>query len=175
MSFLCPPGIHSKTPAPGLICNCARSEWELCLRQIIPQLLLWEFHILLRNIWPWCFLQMGYWLRGSLDHMKTCSQTRLFLKGPLNLLVQHSFLISYWRGSASLQKGNDLFRTSSTRAPGYLIVSDQFPGQNNLHSRRVVLRAAPSPTSVQGAALAPKEATLTFWLPQLQIEALLHI
>lgn len=150
MSFPCPPGTHSTAPAPGLICNCARLG-DLHLRQIIPQLLLWEFHIFLRNIWPWCFLQMEYWVRGSLDHMKTRSQIWLFLTSPLNLLIQHSLLISYRQAVPACQKVTVCSTQAAYESLGIYRLSP-IPWINQLNSRRIVLGAAPSLTSVQDAA-----------------------
>lgn len=161
ISFPCPPGIHSEAPAPGLIYNYARSGWDLCLGQIIPHLFLWEFHILFRNIWQCCLSQMGYWVRHSLDHMKICSQTWLFLKGLLKLLIQHSLQIYPSREAVPACKkrealalsqaafrslGSSLPQPNSLQKPKLLL--------NQLNSRKDVLRAATSPISITRWSMA---------------------
>lgn len=135
------PGTHSKTPASTLLWNYARLGWDLCLGQIIPHLLLWDFHILFRNIWRWCLSQMGYWVRWSLDHTKTCSQTCLFLKGLLKQTDPASpSNISYQTGSASLQKASSLMshrealalsQAASLRSP--------LPQPSSLHNPKLLL------------------------------------
>lgn len=168
MSFPCPSAIHSKTPAPGLIFNYARSGWDLCLGQIILHLLLWEFHILFRNIWHWCLSQMGYWVRWKLRPHANMFPNLIIFKGAFKV-TDPTFPsnISFQRVSASLQKGNSLMShrealALSQAAFGSLSSSLPQPSSlrkpklslNQLNSRMDVLRAATSPNSVTGWSMA---------------------
>lgn len=102
----------------------------------------------------------------------------IIFKGPLKLLFQHSLLIHPTREAVPACKKVTVcpthkpwFSVKQHMGPWVSHCLSPIPWINQLNSRRVVLGAAPSPTSVQGAARMPKEATLTRWLPWLQIEA----
>lgn len=102
----------------------------------------------------------------------------IIFKKPFKLLIQQSLLI-YPTGEAApackkvtlCPTDKPWFSAKQYMGPWVSDCLSPIPWINQLNSRRGVLGAAPSPTSVQGASWAPKVPALTRWLPWLQIEA----
>lgn len=122
---------------------------------------------------------MGYWIRWSLDHVKTCYQTWLFLNGLLKLPIQHSFQLYPSREAVPTCQNIAVWGPiekpllPAKQHSGPWVAHSRSPTPCiNKHCRRsnktaggVCLGQLPALTPSQAGAPLPKEVTLVHQLP----------